>query len=494
MVTSSRSPCLPRFGTPRSPERLTLGPAIGEVARKLGRPFMPHQQHMADVIGEINAATGRLAYSQYGILLPRQEGKSVFVLAKATHRASATRFFGRHQRIVYTAQTRKAAREKWEEDFAPDLQGSAAFKNRFKTHKGNGNEHFRFQNGSRFGIEANTDKAGHGPPLDEAFIDEAFAQVDSRLEQAFRPAMITRPNKQLGWISTAGWSDASFYLREKVKLGRAAVEADRRTGLAYFEYSAPEGSDPGDPAVWWACMPALGITITEEAIAEEFDTMDLADFQRAYLNMWVPKPVALPDSAVPPELWEDCRDGDSQIAGDLSFVLDVNPAQSWSSIAVGGLRGDGLPHVELTSSTVAGQVVVDHRPGTEWVVPRCVDLKAHWSRFKLFIVSGSPAESLVPALTKAGVEVEYVKAVDVPAACGLFYNLATTAGMRHLGQQDLTTALGGARKNVEDGEGGWRWGRKKSSSEISPVYATTVALWVVMKAAIAEYDVMESFF
>jgi hypothetical protein len=145
------------------------------VAAMLGKPLMEWQQYVADVILEIDPDTGRLAFDEYVLTVPRQSGKSTFVLAKAAHRASATGFFGGRQRLVYTAQTRGKAREKWEEDFVADLQASRKFRGRVTTHLGNGNEHLRFTNGSRFGIEANTEKAGHGGTLDEAFIDEAFS-------------------------------------------------------------------------------------------------------------------------------------------------------------------------------------------------------------------------------------------------------------------------------------------------------------------------------
>ena len=49
---------------------------------------------------------------------------------------------------------RQKAREKWEEDYVAELEHSARFRSRVSTHKGNGNEHIRFSNGSRFGIEA----------------------------------------------------------------------------------------------------------------------------------------------------------------------------------------------------------------------------------------------------------------------------------------------------------------------------------------------------
>jgi phage terminase large subunit-like protein len=270
---------------------------------------MPWQQYVADVILEVDPGTGRLAYGEWGLTVPRQSGKSTFVEAKATHRCSATGFFGPRQHVVYTAQTRLKAREKWEEDFVSDLEAARAFRGRFRVHKGNGNEHVRFANRSRFGLEAATEKAGHGSTLDEAFIDEAFAHPDSRLEQAFGPAMITRLNKQLAWISTAGWLGASVYLTEKVDLGRLVAAEGRRRGIAYFEWSAPDDAAPGDPATWLGCMPALcpdppcrcgggewRHTITMDAIRGEYekarDSGKLNEFRRAYLNQWVPKDAA----------------------------------------------------------------------------------------------------------------------------------------------------------------------------------------------------------
>lgn len=300
--------CPPRFGTQRSPERPTLGPKVAAVAERLGKPFMPWQRYVADVVLEIDPDTGRLAYDKWGLTVPRQSGKSTFVEAKSVHRCSATGFFGARQHVVYTAQTRLKAREKWEEDFAADLESSRAFRNRVQVHKGNGAEHIRFANGSRFGLEASTEKAGHGSTLDEAYIDEAFAQVDYRLEQSLGPAMITRLNKQLGWLSTAGWLDGSPYLQEQVEIGRALVAEGRRRGYAYFDWSAPEDADPGDEAVWLACMPAVcpdppcrcggrewRHTVTLEAIRAEYekalDSCRLNEFRRAYLNQWVPKDV-----------------------------------------------------------------------------------------------------------------------------------------------------------------------------------------------------------
>ena len=271
---------------------------------------MPWQRHVADVVMEIDPDTGRLVYQEMGLTVPRQSGKSTWVEAKATHRCSATKFFGPRQQVVYTAQTRSKAREKWEEEFVPDLEAARDFKSRISVHKGNGNEHVRFANRSRWGLESSTEKSGHGTVLDEAYIDEAFAHRDFRLEQAFGPAMITRMNKLLAWISTAGWIDGSEYLRDKVDFGRLVALEGRQRGVAYFEWSAPEDADAGDPAVWWACMPALGWTITEDAIRAEYekarDSGKLNEFRRAYLNQWVPRDVEADWEVVSRDAWMAC--------------------------------------------------------------------------------------------------------------------------------------------------------------------------------------------
>ncbi len=68
--------------------------------------------------------------------------------------------------------------------------------------------------------------------------------------------------------------------------GRARCEMGLTGTSAYTGYSAPDDADPGDPATWAACMPALGTTVSVETVAADFETMDLAEFRRAYLCQW----------------------------------------------------------------------------------------------------------------------------------------------------------------------------------------------------------------
>jgi hypothetical protein len=433
---------------------------------------MPWQQYVADVALEIDPATGRLAYSELGLTVPRQSGKSTFILAKGVHRCNATGFYGARQRLVYTAQTRQKAREKWEQDYVPDLEAARAFRGRFHPSWANGNEHLRFTNGSRWGLEAATEKAGHGGTIDEAYLDEAFAHQDFRLEQAFGPAMITRVNKLLAWISTAGWLGASPYLEAKTKAGRAAVEADRRAGLAYFEWSAPQDADAGDEDVWWQCMPALGRTISVEAIRAEYqkalDQGTLNEFRRAYLNQWVPKDVPDDWLVVPQATWAALADPESHPAGQVVFAAAFSHDQAHAAVGLAGWRPDGLLHVE----------VADYRPGTSWVGPWLADRMARHDPLAVVIDDASHEGAVIKELgPRPLAEVMKPRAKGVAEAYQDFIQDATdTKTLRHRGQTDLDAALAGAVTR-DVGDGGKAWGRRKSSADISPLVAVTHAAW-----------------
>lgn len=431
---------------------------------------MPWQQHVVDVLLEIDPDTGMLAYSEFGLTVPRQSGKSTFLLAKAVHRACATGFFGPRQQIVYTAQTRKDARKKWEEDYVEDLKASRTYRAKAIPHLGNGNEHMRFPNRSRFGIESTTEKSGHGPTIDEAYIDEAFAQVDGRMEQAFGPSMITRRNKQLGWISTAGWSDGSPYLQAKVAAGRAQVATGNVHGLAYFEWSASEDTDPQDRDARWSYMPALGLTIPEEAVdaalSKAIRENKINDYRRAYMNLWVPKSVATDWAVIPQVTWRARQVQPAVPEGPVAFAVAAAwPEAESAAIAVAGRRGDRL----LVQ-------VHTHRPGTSWVVEEVIRLRDRYRPCAIVVDKGGPAGRLITDLETAKVELVKANTADAGEAYGQF--MTAVAGdapyLAHFGQEELDDAVAAVQKRPLGDR--WTWARK-GATDISPLEAVTLAAW-----------------
>lgn len=423
---------------------------------------MPWQQYVADVAGEINPDTGRLAYREVRLTVPRQSGKTTLGLAVIIDRALG---FGERQKIVSTAQSGKDARLKFTDDFMPMLKASPFWRH-CSVRLTNGSEAVRWNNGSMWNITAPTETAGHGQTIDLGFVDEAFSQQDARVEQALSPAMITRPQPQLWIVSTAGTSDRSTYLWGKVESGRNAVDADLDSGVCYFEWSADEDADPGDPDTWWSCMPALGHSVTVDAVRAEYLTKDLGEFRRAYLNQWVR---TAHDQVIPPDAWGRCADTRARLVDPVAFAFDVSPDQSSAAIvACGGDARSGLPVIE----------VVDHRPGTSWVVARLAELAERWSPTMIAADFGGPAGALRSAAEVAGLGVTAVSARDHAQACGALYAAATDpAGskVRHRDQPVLNAALGGASKRqLADS---WAWARRASSVDITPLVAATLALW-----------------
>ncbi len=440
---------------------------------------MPWQQHVADVAGEVDPRTGRLVYREVRLTVPRQSGKTTLVLAKNIHRMADARHFGGRQNLTYVAQTRDKARQKFVDDYVEDLKTVRKLRGLWSLRLSNGSESIRWENGSRWGIESTTEKAGHGSTLDVGDVDEAFAQVDARAEQAMKPAMITRPQPQLWVISTAG-TETSVYLKGKVDSGREFAEAGLDSGVAYFEWSADPDADPEEPATWWSCMPALGHTVVEDAVRSDFRSMDLGEFCRAYLNWWVP--ASFGEQVIPAPDWKAITDPSSEIAGDwLVFAVDVAPSSSAAAIAVAGPRVDGLAHAE----------VVDYRAGDDWVVSRLLELRERWGPRPLVIDAAGPVGALLPKLRDAGfVEptsdkprglLHVMSARDMAQACGALKSGAAKASedavrtWRHPGQQLLTDALkGAARRKLLDA---WAWSRTPSSADICPLVAVTEALW-----------------
>ena len=455
--SSPHSGARPRWATSRTPSRPSLGDGAARVAALLGSPPLAWQRLVLDVALELEA-DGRPAYREVRVTVPRQQGKTAgLLLPVMTHRALGG-VDPRPQRLLYTAQDRNHARAKWEEQ-VEELDRSP-LRRLYRVRRSNGSEAIRWRTGSSWGITASGEKSGHGFTLDLGVIDEAFAQTDDRLVQAFRPAMVTRPWAQLWIVSTAG-TDESVFLRERVEDGRARVEADERSGVAYFEWSAPDDAAVGDRATWAAAMPALGTLIDEETVAADYGAMDEAEFARAYLNRWSPGGVPVFSLAE----WVGCLDPASSIAGAPAFGLDVSPDRSHASIAAAGGRPDGRVHVEL----------IERRAGTDWIAERLGELVSRHHPIGLALDPGSPAGSLVTELTQLPVvpPLLLVTGRQYGQACGALFDDVSSRRLAHRGQPALDDAVIAARRrNIGDA---WAWARPDAGPDPSPLIAATLA-------------------
>lgn len=485
--STTQAKCLPRFTTPRDPSRMTLGPAVGQVAVRLGYPLMPWQlADVLDVALELDP-DGTYHYDEVVLLVPRQSGKTFLVLALAVHRLVVmARKLGR-QRLTYTAQLRAKARLKLERDFSEVLRAAGSFteithiRNRpkrsteWKLSLNNGAENIQFGRGNYLQIDAPSRTGGHGDTLDVGVIDEAFAHADDTIETGMEPSMATRALHQLWVLSTAGDAQ-SKYLWRKVLAGRKACETGDHGRTAYFEWSAPDDAEPGDPATWAACSPALGVTIPERFLEGQWDKAvrggqeGIDKFRRSYLNQWPETPV-LEDEAqfslIVADDWAACADEDHDASGQLAYALDVDSnakGEEWCSISA----SDGVHLEDVTPHNAV--------PGTTWVVAAVVKKRDAGVLDEVWLDPKGTAAKLIDPLEAAGVIVRKIKPEEFVQASMQIVDAVTYGTVWHLNQPTLNRSVAVLEKrDVADGQ--FRISRSLSSGDIGPFVAAMEARW-----------------
>lgn len=424
---------------------------------------MPWQRLVADVGGEIDPDTGLPAFREVRVTVPRQNGKTLLVLSWECHRCLA---WGRPQRVAYSAQTGKDARQKLVEDQFPILRQRRSKLAIDRLLSGKGDEAVLFRNGSRIGLLASMEESGHGKTVHLGVKDEYFADFDYRRDQALIPAMATIPDAQILMASTMG-TDESVPLNEAVDQGRAAVEAGRRSGIAYFEWSADPEADLDDPAVWRSYMPALGITITEAVVRHARETLPESEFRRAFGNI----KTSADERVIPRPAWSAACNEDVRPEGALVFAFDVNPERSAGAIVAASLAE--RPVAEL----------VEHRAGTGWMADRASELNARHGPGSWLVDASGPAGSLIPEFERRGLRVVPIAGRELVDACGAFFDGVTNRDndgnaspnfvIRSHPRLDDAAACA-AKRQVGDA---WAWTRKSAIGDVSPLMATTLALW-----------------
>ena len=476
---------VPAWATPRNPARETLGPAVAKIAEALGTPFMPWQHELAAAACEIDPETGLFWYRDVRVIVPRQAGKTTFVRAKGSHRCLSMP----NQRLVYTAQTRIMARQRLEVDFYEPIKASPLRPflppNRREPkkpgwHGSTGDEYIEFKTGSRWRIDATTETAGHGPTLHEGHIDEAFALVDGRVEQAMRPAMITVRGAQL-WTTSAAGNHRSAYLWPKVEDGRARVESGIESRVFYLEYSAPVDADPDDPATILGCHPAVGHTIAIEDVQADRQAMnDDAEFGRAYYGWW-PRESDRP-WAIPKQAWRDCGTDPETVNWDGAPVwsVDIAPNRDMAAIGFAATTDDGRPWLEVAA----------HDYGEGWVLPHLVKLRSQFGGELVVLDGAGPAAALEPELEEAGFTVRRLTQRQKVDACGALHRGAQQGTLLHGNDPRMDATLQSAAKR-KSGDA-WVWGRGISSDDITPLYSLTLARFVWVEEHANDYDLLDS--
>ncbi|MEV1321967.1 hypothetical protein AB0J14_38465 [Micromonospora arborensis] len=451
------------------PPRLSsAGAEAVDLARMAGVGIDPEQELVIDAILSEQAG-GRWAALEAAIVLSRQNGKTMNVILPIV---LADLFLFGAGLIAWTAHRFVTTQEAFRVLRAV-VETTPMFSRRLKRlSAGNGEEEIEFHGGARVKFLARSKTGGRGLSGDRVVLDEAFALEPEHMGSLL-PTLSARPNPQVIYGSSAGLKQSQI-LRAIRNRGRAGGDPS----LVYAEFCAPEGGCREDDcdhrlgAVgcalddrenWRAANPAiLRGRIREEFVAAERRALPPEEFARERLGWW-DDPVG--QSAVPLESWANCRDEDSVPSGRPVFAIDVAPGSKSAAIVAAMYRPDGLPHLE----------VVAHAPTTDWVVGQALELLKHRPLDWVLDPAG-PAGALLPQLAEVGIEPRQLSTRDLGQACEAFGATVAAQALRHLNDPVLARAIASAgRRDI--GDGLWAWSRRKSTADICPLVAATVAHW-----------------
>jgi hypothetical protein len=416
---------------------------------------------------------GRWAALEAAIIEARQNGKTVDLQAIVLYLL----FVIDVRLAIWTAHLFPTAQEAFR-DLDGIIAGTPEFSRRVKrVSRANGEEGFEFHGDRRLNFRARSKTGGRGLTGDVVILDEAFALTPSEMGSLL-PTLSARPNPLVVYASSAGLvsSDLLRTIRDR---GRRGDDPS----LAYIEWCAKEGDCADDQCThrpgtdgcilddedrWAEANHTLGRRISIDNIRAERRALPPEEFARERLGWW--DEPALGGGGIPPEVWAACANRDATIAEPCALAFDVAPGHLSASVVTCG----GALHV------------TEHRYGTAWIPDRLAELAEAHQLVGIGFDPASPAGALIPDLEKAGFVIRSpktpkgqlvpVEGREAVQACESF--LAATIGRQlvHRDETALNLAVAGAVRR-QSGDS-WKWSRRDSSVDISPLVAATQAKWL----------------
>lgn len=157
----------PRHATARNQERATDGALVARFSELLGKPLIPWQRQVIDVISEIDPSTGTYWYDELVLTVQRQAGKTTITKSYDVRNS----LWGPDRKTWYLAQTGKDANDQFR-DFVKSWRKSRLRKLAKPPRLSNGSMALEFKNGSQLRPGGATEAAGHGVQGDLINVDE----------------------------------------------------------------------------------------------------------------------------------------------------------------------------------------------------------------------------------------------------------------------------------------------------------------------------------
>lgn len=428
-------------------------PAVRDTSARIGIHYDEWQQNLNRALLAKNAE-GLYAADTAIISICRQSGKTfdvggVVFADSIIHPGTTT---------VWTAHRFKVSRESFNEMRAwakrPELAPHIDYD---EITTAAGNECIPFRNGSRIVFAARERGAVRGFSkvrrlvLDEAQIltEAVMSDLAPTTNQAWNPQIIlmgTPPKpSDPGEVFTTLRGDAL---------------AGDSEGIFYIEYGADPDCDIDDWDAVAEANPSHPKRTGKRAILRlrKLLTND-DDYRREGLGIWSQKLTT--EQIIPAGPWADCADPTAESGELRRYSIDAAPDLKSAALAV----SDG---------TTA--VVIEHHPGVSWVASKLAERGIE----KVWLDPRGPVSALLVDLDEHGIEWEEVTSAEHAQACGGLLAAVIKGDFKHLDNPELNAAVAAATRRPYGGDG-WAWARIKTTVDISPLVAVTIARWAALQ-------------
>jgi phage terminase large subunit-like protein len=450
----------PRIQTPPLKGASRIAEVV-DLAKKIGMPLLPWQEYVLEDMLKVDTQ-GNFQRKSNLLLCARQVGKTHL----ARMRILAGLFLFKERNIIAMSSNRNMALDTFRQ-VANTIEDNDFLKAQVRQIRyANGQESITLLDGARYEIVAATRDGSRGKTADFLYIDE-LREVSEEAFKAAVPVTRARFNSQTLMTSNAGdaFSTVLNDMRER------ALDYPSKT-FGFWEYSAPLAArtDIRNKKYWAMANPALGYTITEEAIEESIATNSIEATLTETLCMWI-------DSQVSPWTFgsiEACSVSELSLPVGAMTVMafDVSPSKrSGALVAAQIIDGKiGIGVMETFSSEVAIDELRMASSINEWAL-KYRPVQIAYDKYA--------TASIAQRLTQSGHKLIDISGQTFYQACGELADSLSNLRIVHSGQTEWVSSMNNCAAKYSDA--GWRIIRRKSAGDVTAAISTAMVVHMLSK-------------
>jgi phage terminase large subunit-like protein len=459
----------PRLHTKYADDLPSRGQELIDLAIKLGEPLMPWQELVAIESMRVKDDE-RWAFSQIGVLVARQQGKSHLMRLRILWG-----LLNGEKLQILSAHKLAVSLEHFNQLLDLIEQHDWLMAQMKKIRRTNGQEEIQFLNNARFKVVANN-AAGRGyAGAETIYLDELREHKDYGAWSAITKTQLAAKNPALFAFSNAG-DATSTVLNEMRDRGLATIQGVTDS-LLWLEWSAPPNTNISIESAAWA-NPAMGRTVHVDNIKATFNEPE-AVVRTEVMCQWVDTL----QSPWSPNAWNQCANPDLLVEpGQQTYLaFDVTPRRNQASLVASQII-DGkiaLGLVQTFDSDTALDDLTIANAVADWAKAYDVTEIAY---------SKNTGQAVAARLASAGIMTTAIDGRAFAMACDQMLSAMEHNRIIHKDEVTFNKHVSACAR-IPFAEGGWLIGRRASNANVTGAVAAAMAISLASKP-VSEFDVI----